>query len=126
MANKDRIIVLLVLNHWENPKKPGTGFELRVVHVVSADGKSRGAGVEKVYFYDEGRKAIGKVIQRKDFSTIKERWGEVLSLLEKPGPIPPLPEPEPLGGGEGLGGGSLGGGRIINDSKPDPEPPEEF
>lgn len=112
MANKDRHVVLLVLNHWDNPNKPGTGFELRVVHVVSADQKSRGAGVEKVYFYDEGRKFIGKVLQAKDFSTLKARWPEVLAFLQDPGPVPPLPEPEPLsggtlGGGEGLGGGAM-------------------
>lgn len=112
MANKDRHLVLLVLNHWDNPNKTGTGFELRVVHVISADQKSRGAGVEKVYFYDEGRKSIGKVLQRKDFSTLKERWSEILPLLENPGPVPPLPEPEPLSGGSMSGGEGLGGGEM--------------
>lgn len=116
MANKDRHVILLVVDRWEfkdkESKQPtGKGFELRVVHVVSPDGKSRGAGVEKVYFYDEGRKSIPKVIQAKDLAKLAEKWGDVKPLLENPGPVPPLPEPELIAGGV-IGGGSLGGGSI--------------
>lgn len=90
-----RTIVLLSLNRWENEKKPGTGYELRVVHSIQ-DGKSRGVGVEKVYFYADGAKTIGKPLQRKDFSTIKQRWVEVLGLMDNPPEVPPPAEPEPL------------------------------
>ena len=84
-------IVLLSLNRWENPKKLGTGYELRVVHMVN-DNKSMGVGVEKVYFYQDGAKAIGKPLQRKDFATIKDHWPKVLDLMTNP---PPLPEVQP-------------------------------
>lgn len=84
-------IVLLSLNKWENPGKAGTGFELRVVHII-VDNKSKGVGVEKVYFYQDGAKTIGKPLQRKDFSTIKEHWPKILSLMDNP---PPVPEVKP-------------------------------
>ena len=96
MANKDTHHTLFVVSRFEFRDSPGKGFELRVVHVVSGDGKSRGAGVEKVYFYDEGRKAIPKVLQAKDFAKLKEKWADVKHYLENPGEVPAPPEPEPL------------------------------
>lgn len=86
-----KTIPVLSLSRWENQKKPGTGYELRVVHSVM-DNKSQGCGVEKVYFYADATKFIGKPLQRQDFVTIKNRWPEILSLLTTP---PPLPEVEP-------------------------------
>lgn len=84
-------IVLLELSKWENPNKPGTGFILEVVHTITEDRKSKGVGVQKVYFYQDGEKKIGKPLQRKDFTTVKERWGEILSLMESPPPVPEAP-----------------------------------
>lgn len=126
MANKDTHIVLLVLSHWENPNKLGTGYDVRAVHVVSADGKSRGVGVEKVYFYEGGNKFIGKPLQIKDLETVFDRREEVKALAKNPPPIPPPVQPEPLTGGTlggdgkwgdrtGLGGGPIGGGKIEMD-----------
>ncbi len=122
MASKFDHIPLLSLNRWENPNKLGTGFELRVVHMVQ-DGKSKGVGVEKVYFYDDGKKFIGKPMQLKDLETVFGRREEIKFLAKNPPPVPPPPEPEPLSGGSlggdgtwgdrtGLGGGSIGGGSI--------------
>jgi hypothetical protein len=115
MAKKDRHIVLFVIDRFEFKDKDsgaltGKGFELRVVHVISEDQKSRGAGVEKVYFYEGGSKSIPKVLQAKDLSKLKEKWADVKHYLDNPGPVPPLPLPESLGGGGDLGGGGLGGG----------------
>lgn len=135
MANKDTHIVLLVLNRFEfkdkESKAPtGKGFETRVVHVVSADGKSRGVGVEKVYFYEDGKKFIGKPLQVKDLETVWANREEIKALSKNPPPIPP-PAPiealtggtlgggdgvwgdrKSLGDGGGIGGGSIGGGQI--------------
>lgn len=113
MAKKDRHITLFVVSRYEfkdkETKAPsGKGFELRVVHVVDEKNESRGTGVEKVYFYENGTKSISKVIEAKDFSKLKEKWDDVKYHLANPGPIPPLPLPEPIGGGA-LGGGGLGG-----------------
>jgi hypothetical protein len=113
MAKKDRHIVLFVIDRFEFKDKDsgaltGKGFELRVVHVISEDQKSRGAGVEKVYFYEGGTKSIPKVLQRKDLNKVWEKKDEIKKFFDNPGPIPPLPLPEPLVGGE-LGGGGLGG-----------------
>lgn len=125
MAKKDRHITLFVVSRFEfkdkETKEPsGKGFELRVVQVVDEKNERRDVGVEKVYFYENGTKFISKVIGVKDFAKLKEKWADVKYHLENPGPIPPLPLPEPLGsggelgggglGGAGLGGGSLGGG----------------
>lgn len=117
MAKKDRHVVLLVVSRYEFKDKEtqaptGKGFELRVVHVIGEDGKSRGAGVEKVYFYEGGSKSIPKVLQAKDLAKLKEKWDEVKRLLDNPGPVPPAPEPEPLAGGSIGGGEGLGGGKI--------------
>jgi hypothetical protein len=114
MAKKDRHITLFVVSRYEFKDKEsgqpsGKGFELRVVHVVDETNKSRGTGVEKVYFYENGTKFISKVIETKDFAKLKEKWPDVKYHLENPGPIPPLPLPEPLGSGGELGGGGLGG-----------------
>lgn len=96
MASKDRHITLFVVSRFEFRDSPGKGFELRVAHVVSADGKSRGAEVQKVYFYENGAKTIMKGLQAKDFAKLKEHWPDVKHHLENPGPVPPLPEPEPI------------------------------
>ncbi len=123
MAKKDRHITLFVVSRHEFKDKEsgalsGKGFELRVVHVVDEKNESRGTGVEKVYFYEGGTKSIPKVIGAKDLSKLTEKWPDVKWHLANPGPIPPLPLPEPLsggaglGGGEGLGGGGLGGGSL--------------
>lgn len=85
-------IVLLSFSHWENPKKPGTGYEIQVVHEIM-DNKSMGVGVQKVYFYQDGTKTIGKIIKRKDFSAIKENWPKILALMDNP---PPVPEVQPV------------------------------
>lgn len=99
-------ITLLSLNKWENEKKPGTGFELRVVHMI-LDGKSKGVGVEKVYFYANGEKTIGKSLQGKDLNTIWTHKVEIKALMDNPPPIPAAPEPAPLDDGSTLGGGTL-------------------
>ena len=91
-------IVLLNLSVWENPNKPGTGYSLDVVQSV-VDGQSKGVGVEKVYFKDDGAKRIGKPLQRNDFRALKQRWSEVLGLMENPPPVPPPPAVEPLAAG---------------------------
>lgn len=113
MAKKDRHITLFVVSRYEFKDKEsgqpsGKGFELRVVQVVDEKNERRDVGVEKVYFYENGTKSISKVIGVKDFAKLKEKWPDVKWHLENPGPIPPLPLPEPLVGGE-LGGGGLGG-----------------
>lgn len=82
-----KTLVLLSLNRWENPNKLGTGYELRVVHIIR-DNKSQGVGVEKVYFYQDNTKTIAKPLQRKDFATLKERWPQVLALMDNPPPVP--------------------------------------
>ncbi len=139
MAKKDRHITLFVVSRYEfkdkETKQPsGKGFELRVVHVVGETNESRGTGVEKVYFYEGGMKSIPKVLEAKDLSKLAEKWGGLPDnvwamttvttqrTLDVRGPIPPLPIPEPLtggaglGGGEGLGGGSLGGTSLGGDA----------
>jgi hypothetical protein len=104
-------IPLLSLSRWENDKKPGTGYEVRVVHVTQ-DGKSKGVGVEKVYFYSDGKKTIGKPLFGKDLNTIWKMRAEIKDLMDNPPPVPPEPEPDTTLEGGGLGGGSLGGGSI--------------
>lgn len=110
-------IVLLNLRVWNNPNKPGTGYSLDVVQSV-ADGKSKGVGVELVYFKDGGSKRIGKPMMGKDLNTVWENRAKIKELMDNPPPVPPPPPPDEslaggsLGGGEGLGGGSIGGGTI--------------
>lgn len=86
-----KTLVLLSLNKWENPKKPGSGYELRVVHMIM-DNKSQGVGVEKVYFYQDGTKTIGKPMNRRDFKTCAENWPRIVDLMQSP---PPVPEVQP-------------------------------
>lgn len=114
MAKKDRHLTLFVVSRYEfkdkETKQPsGKGYELRVVQVVDEKNERRAVGVEKVYFYENGAKSISKVLEAKDFAKLKEKWDDVKWHLANPGPIPPLPLPESLGGGSELGGGSLGG-----------------
>lgn len=98
---------LLSLSRWENEKKPGTGYEVRVVHVTQ-DGRSKGVGVEKVYFYNDGKKAIGKPLFGKDLNRVWEMKKEIKALMDNPPPIPAAPEPAPLdAGGSDLAGGGL-------------------
>lgn len=85
-------IVLLNLSKWENPQKPGTGFTLDVVNSV-CDGKSKGVGVEKAYYKDNGEKRMPKMLSRMDFKKVAERWPEILGLMENPPPIPPEAPP---------------------------------
>lgn len=123
MANKDTHHTLFVVSRFEFRDSPGKGFELRVVHVVSGDGKSRGAGVEKVYFYDEGRKAIPKVLQAKDFAKLKEKWADVKHYLENPGEVPAPPEPIPLDAGAPMdAGGGFGTTGGLDGRSPDLDP----
>ena len=104
-------IVLLNLRKWENPNKPGTGYSLDVVHCVT-DGKSKGVGVEFVYFKDGGAKRIGKPMMGADLNRVWEHKAEIKALMDNPPPVPPEPTPDPTLEGGGLGGGSLGGGSI--------------
>lgn len=99
-------IVLMVLSKWDNPSKPGTGFELRVVHTLS-DNKSKGVGVEKVYFYADASKSVGKPLSRADFKRVGEKWKEIAALMDNPPPVPKAPDPEPLAATGDLGGGTL-------------------
>ena len=94
MANY-QTIVLLNLRHWENDKKPGTGYSLDVVQTV-ADGKSKGVGVEFVYYKDGGAKRYGKPIQGKDLNLIWTERARIKELMDHPPAVPPPPEPEPL------------------------------
>ena len=101
-------IVLLNLSKWDNPKSPGTGYSIDVVHVTQ-DGKSKGVGVEKVYYKDDGAKRFGKPLFGKDLNTVWKMKAEIKALMDNPPPIPAAPEPAPLdtGGDLGAGGGSL-------------------
>lgn len=105
--------ILLNLSKWDNPKKPGTGYSLDVVHETQ-DGKSRGVGVEKVYYKDNGAKRIGKPMNGKDLNRIWEQKARIKELMDHP---PPLPQPEaapplaqPMGGLGGTGGGFAASG----------------
>lgn len=95
---------LLSLSRWENDKKPGTGYEVRVVHVTQ-DGRSKGVGVEKVYFYDDGKKVIGKPLFGKDLNTVWKMKAEIKALMDNPPPIPPPAAAAPLESGGDLAGG---------------------
>lgn len=88
-------LILLNLRRWDNDKNPGTGYSLDVVHTV-ADGKSKGVGVEFVYFKDGGAKRYGKPIQAKDLNRIWEMKVQIKELMDNPPPIPAAPEPAPL------------------------------
>ena len=81
-------IVLLNLSKWDNPKKPGTGYSLDVVQSV-CDNVSKGVGVEKVYYKDDGAKRFARMLDRKDFKTCAEKWPQILGLMDNP---PALPE----------------------------------
>ncbi len=86
-----KTIVLLNLSSWTNPNKPGTGFTLDVVHSV-ADNVSKGVGVEKAYFKDDGNggvKRMPKMLSRADFKRCAENWPKIIALMDNP---PPLPE----------------------------------
>ncbi len=88
-------IVLLNLSAWDNPNKPGTGFTLDVVLSV-CDGASKGVGVEKAYYKTEGDgtiKRMPKMLQRKDFSKIKEHWPKILEYFDNPPPVPEVTAP---------------------------------
>ncbi len=113
-------LVLLNLNRWENPKKPGTGYSLDVVQSVQ-DGKNKGVGVEKVYFKDGGAKRILKPLAGADLNTVWKERDRIKGLMDNPPPIPAPAQPDTLGGAPegtwgdragGVGGGSLGGGSI--------------
>lgn len=98
-------IVLLNLHKWDNPSKPGTGYSIDVVH-VTMDGKSKGVGVEKVYYKDDGAKRFGKPLFGKDLNRIWEMKKEIKALMDSPPPIPEPAAAAPLdGGGTDLAGG---------------------
>ena len=86
-----KTIVLLNLSRWENPNKAGTGFTLDVVQSV-VDNQSKGVGVEKAYFKDNGEKRMPKMLLRMDFKKCAENWPRILDLMEHP---PALPEIQP-------------------------------
>lgn len=95
---KSTLIVLLNLDVWNNPKKPGQGNSLDVVQEVN-EGRSFGVGVEKVYFLENGTKRIPKKMERKDFKTCADRWPEILGLMNNPPPIPAALPPPGIGDG---------------------------
>ncbi len=121
-------LVLMNLSRWDNPNKPGTGYTLDVVHQLQ-DGKSKGVGVEKAYFKDNGDKRMPKMLGRLDFKKCAEHWPKILALMDNPPPLPAPTEPEPIMGGtlggtggmfqddghNSLGGGNIGGGKIEKD-----------
>jgi hypothetical protein len=87
-------LVLINLSKWDNPNKPGTGFTLDVVHSI-CDGKSKGVGVEKAYYKDNGEKRMPKMLSRMDFKKVAERWPEILALMDNPPPVPEVKPQEP-------------------------------
>lgn len=98
-------IVLMNLSKWENPRKPGTGYSLDVVHSI-VDGQSKGVGVERVYFMNGGAKRIGKPLGKIDLEKIWDNRPAIKELMANP---PPVPGPAEM---ESLGGGSIGGGTM--------------
>ncbi len=84
-------LILLNLRKWDN-------------HSV-ADGKSKGVGVEFVYYKDDGAKRIGKPLQGKDLNRVWEMRKEIKALMDNPPPIPVPEAAEPIAEGGDLAGG---------------------